>query len=237
MTLENLKQSCLNIDKLINETIKSDIEDTFPITDGLIDPERYFNAKYKILWILKEPVDEIDEDGTPYGGGWSLMEALRPKKTLWEFTGGRRTFRPMIYTTYGILNDFCLYDEMEYVEKDPSILDAFKSIGYINVKKLPGMKMSSNDVIARAYQQYKEILHRQIADYSPDIIIGGSTLQHFFQDLGITPSKMRHEGNVRFAIQNGKVFIDAYHPCYWAIPRYEYCDDIIKTVEHWAFKD
>lgn len=59
MTIQQLTDKCEELDQLINSTIKSDIEDTFPILDGVFDPEKYLASKYKILWILKEPYDEI----------------------------------------------------------------------------------------------------------------------------------------------------------------------------------
>ena len=48
--LEELKSNCKIIDeeiKLIDKT-----ENTLSLIDGIINPERYFNSKYKILWIL-----------------------------------------------------------------------------------------------------------------------------------------------------------------------------------------
>lgn len=66
----------------------------------------------------------------------------------------------MIYASYGILNNFCLYDDMDDIEKNPAMLEEFKSIAYINVRKLPGYRTSNNGVIGSAYQQHKAILHK-----------------------------------------------------------------------------
>ncbi len=54
-TITDHQNKVNEINKLVNEKIVSDVPDTFPITDGIIEIEKYFNAKYKILWILKEP--------------------------------------------------------------------------------------------------------------------------------------------------------------------------------------
>jgi hypothetical protein len=239
-TIEDLKNKIDEIKKLINEKIVSDFEDTYPITDGIIDPEKYFNAKYKILWILKEPYDEFDNEGMPYGGGWGLDEAIRPKQTINEFTSGRPTFKPMIYASWGILNDFCLWNDMDNVENDPTMLDALKSVAYINVKKLPGYTTSHNTVIEHAYEQHKEILLKQIEYYNPDIIIGGSTLYNFYQDFGISREQLQSNDSVNFIIKDNKIFIEAYHPAQrpgtTGVLQDKYCNDIINSVKIWATK-
>ena len=40
-----------------------------PIVDGIVDLEMYLQSKFKILWILKEPHDDV-KDKRPSGGGW-----------------------------------------------------------------------------------------------------------------------------------------------------------------------
>lgn len=237
-TITDLQIKVAEINKLVNEKIISDIPDTYPITDGIIDVEKYLNAKYKILWILKEPYDEFDDDGKPYGGGWGLDEAIRTKHSIHEFNSGRQTFKPMIYTSFGILNSFCLWDDMDDIEKDPTMLDALKSIAYINVKKLPGFRTSNRKVIEYAYQQHKEILLKQIEYYNPDIIIGGSTLYNFYRDLNITKDDFQRNDSVNYLIRDNKIFIDAYHPAQrtgtTGISAEKYCNDIINSVKKWA---
>lgn len=237
-SIKDLQDKVDEINKLVNEKIVSFSPDTYPIRDGIIDIEKYFKAKYKILWILKEPYDEFDDEGKPYGGGWGLDDAIKPKQTFFEFKSGKPTFEPMIYTSWGILNDFCLWNDMDYVKNNSSMLNALKSVAYINVKKLPGYTKSNNQVIEKAYHQYKEILLKQIEYYNPDIIIGGSTLYYFFQDIGILRENLIHNGSVRFIIKNDKIFIDAYHPAQrtgtTGVTQEKYCNDIIDSVKIWA---
>ncbi len=219
------------INRQVNETMISDNPEICPITDGIIDIDKYLKAKYKILWILKEPYDDFDENGKPFGGGWSLNEVLNQKQTISEFKGGRPTYKPMIYTSWGILNDFCLWENMGNVENDPSMIDALKSIAYINVKKLPGYTKSHFSVIENAYQKYKDILLNQIEFYQPNIIIGGSTLYNFFKDLDLRKELMQKRGSIDFILKNNRIYIDAYHPSQRRISQEQYCDDIITTVK------
>ncbi|MCW3091747.1 MAG: hypothetical protein JWP81_2816 [Ferruginibacter sp.] len=238
MNIQELTNKCTELDKLINSTIISDIEDTFPILDGVFDPEKYLSAKYKILWILKEPYDEFDDDGVPFGGGWHLKDVILPKQKFQEFTGGRKTFEPMIYASWGILNNFCLWDDMNDVSKDPTMLEALKSIAYINVKKLPGYKASYYKTINDAYAKHKDILLKQIEYINPDIIIGGATLGLFINDLGLSKKdNIRHKG-LNYFIKENKIFIEAYHPAQrtssTGVTQQMYCNDIITAVQEWT---
>lgn len=241
MTTEELTLKCKELDTLIRENIVSDIEETGPILDGVFDPERFLSAKYKILWILKEPYDQFDEDGVPFGGGWHLKEAILPKNSITEFTGGRNTFEPMIYVSWGILNGFTLWNDMEYVNNDPDMLEALKSIAYINVKKLPGYTSSSYSVISEAYQNHKDILLRQIHIIDPDIIIGGSTLHLFLNDLKLSPNDKVMNKNLDCYIRGNKIYIDAYHPAQrpgsTGVNQQMYCDQIITAVESFVRSD
>lgn len=91
------------------ERLETEIESIFEsrneslIGDGIISYENYLNAKYRILWVLKEPYDGFDERGNPVGGGWHFRQAFLPKKRKSDFD--RRslaTYDPMLYITYSI---------------------------------------------------------------------------------------------------------------------------------------
>ena len=238
MTHQELTSKSKEIDTLINETIISTQEETYPILDGIIDIEKYLAAKFKILWILKEPYDDFDDDGTPFGGGWDLKEVIKSNNSIHNYSGGKPTFKPMLYTSWGILNDFCLWDDMGNVEKEPSMLDALKSIAYINVKKLPGHKSSYYKVINDAYSQHKDILLKQIEFINPDIIIGGGTLGLFLDDLGLSRKDAIRFKGINYFIKDKKILIEAYHPAQrtstTGVKQEMYCNDIITAVENWA---
>ncbi len=220
----------------IKSTIKSGNPELDPIYDGIIDVEKYVQAKYRILWVLKEPYDGKDENGNPFGGGWSIPELVRSKHTIWEFEGGGRpTFRPMIYTSWGIFNNFCQWNKMNDVEEDPSMLEALKSIAYINVKKLPGMTESRGSHLQKAYNQDKDLLFKQIECFNPDIVIFGYTISYFLPDLGFRHEDFHSFGSLKYIIHDKKIYIDAYHPAQRnTISAPEYCNDIINAVKLWA---
>lgn len=228
----------MEVVKLINKTVTSEYKDIYPVTDGVIEADKYLNAPFKILWILKEPYDYFDEEGKPKGGGWHMREAIIPKKQLSDFKSGRKTFEPMIYTTWSILNNFLKWNEMADIEKAPQMINAIKSISFINVKKIPGFKASSISVISENYNKYKELLLTQIEYLNPDIIIGGSTLHLFLKDLGVDTKTVNKKKEIYYYIHNGKLLIDAYHPAQrtynTGVTKEMYCNSIINAVKKWA---
>ncbi len=236
MTVQELTKIGEDLDRLINENVKSDAINTYPICDGVLDPERFLSAKYKVLWILKEPYDDFDEKGVAFGGGWHLKDAILPKTTFGEFTGGRRTFLPMIYTCWGILNDFCLWKDMKDVNQDPTMLEALKSVAYINVKKLPGLKASHYKTVNAAYESTKPILLKQIELINPNIIIGGSTLGYFKDELGLSQKDAIRHGRLNYFLKDDKIFIETYHPAQrtstTGVTQEMYCNDIITAVQN-----
>jgi hypothetical protein len=234
-----LQSQIENIDKLVKETIISENVELTPILDGVIDIDKYWTSKYKILWVLKEPYDDKDESGNPFGGGWSIPELIRSKQTIWEFEGGGRpTYRPMIYTSWGIFNNFCQWDDMKDVEDDPSMLEALKSIAYINIKKLPGVSESRGSHLQKAYNHDKELLFKQIECINPDIVIFGYTISFFLNDLGFKFEDFKRLGSLKYFIHGNRIYIDAHHPAQrpgiTSISVPEYCNDIINAVKIWA---
>src|SRR4051812_26433466 len=103
-----------------------------PITDGLIDIDRYLASSPKILWLLKEPWEDLAE-GEP-GGDWSIPEYLFGKGKI----GNKGTWTRMAYVSFSIFNGFCDYSTIKYATEDPRVQDSLRHVGYINVKKFPG---------------------------------------------------------------------------------------------------
>ena len=226
-----LKEKADEINNIIKEKIVSDNPNLLPIYDGILDIDKYFNAKYKIMWILKEPYADFDENGNPEGGGQHIRDIIVPKQTIQEFSSSQRTFRPMIYASWSILNNFILWEDLNDVNDDPLMIDALRSVAYINVKKIPGHTESNRSVIDYAYQQHKDILLKQIEYYNPDIIIGGYTLYNFLEDLGIKRENMVHYNSLDYIVHKQKLFIDPYHPAQHSFKQQDYCNDIINCAK------
>ena len=233
--MENYQKESEKIDTLINKKYPYDEEsDIGPILDGVIDYEKYFSSKYKILWILKEPYDVFTEEGKPKGGCWDYRIMVNSKNSINDFGTEKKTFSPIIYTSYGLLNGFIQYDNMDD-SSNSVVFNSLKQIAIINVKKLPGYRQSHYRIIETAYQDNKEILLKQIELCSPDIVIAGNTLQYFLSDLGIDQNnkKIRCPGSFPYYRKNNSILIAGYHPA--CVPRStseeDYCNDIINTIK------
>lgn len=126
---------------------------------------------------------------------------------------------------------------MDYIRNDPSIAEIIRDIAVINVKKLPGYTRTYDyGLIWNAYNKNKSILLKQIEAYKPDIVIGGSTMQLFYNDLGINKQNIFNFGSIDYSIVNLKIYIAAYHPAQTQITRDNYLNDIINAVKIWATK-
>jgi len=197
-----------------------------PVTDGVVDIGRYLASSPKLLWILKEPWEDLQAGEA--GGGWSVTQEIIGK----EKYGNRGVFAPMAYVAYSVFNNFPPWSEIPYATKDAKVRDALKSIAYINVKKFPGKTTSYNADIQKYYDLFKLLLKRQINTINPDVVIGGRTLPMFSTDLGLKREEFTLEGSLAFCIKNRRLYIDAYHPAQWTqVKPADYVDEIVSVIK------
>lgn len=204
------------LDNLIQNTLENIPDGYGLILDGIIDPDKYFKSKYKILWILKEANDSEPNEGVI--GDWDLRGLIR--KGITEYTYWKRTYLPIVYTSWGILNDFATWKDIPDYDDDPSILDVLKQIAIINIKKYPGGSMSNEKEIASTYKIFKDVLLKQIEVTDPNILIFGGTIEHFIDDLSISRDIINTNGSY---FDGSKLFIKNYHPNQRRIKREAYC--------------
>jgi len=233
MNIDEFYKKCKDLESEIRKLNCGSLE-IEPISDGVINPYEYFNANIKIIWILKESNDLINGSG----GGWSLPEKINNLKNWQEQvkTGSYITFQRMIYSSFGILNNFMLWKEMPQIYEQ-TVFETFKKIGYINIKKCPGISNAYNPEIQKAYNTTKELLFKQLELYNPDIIIGGNTINYFLEDLNLNQSDKiivdSRTKNTAYFTWNDKLIIDAYHPAYYYIKEEVYCNEIILAANNW----
>jgi hypothetical protein len=203
MNTQHLKEKQKSFDDQIS-ALKDKNGKSTPILDGIIDIEKYSNSKKKIMWVLKEVNSPNDTDK------WDLRDAIKSLKTDFGIKAGwRKTFEPIVYATYGILNN-CKWEEIPDVPDDPNIVDILHNIAYINVKKIPGGSVANNSELQEAYSENKIAL-AQIEAFNPDIVIFGNTIDFLKEDLDVD---IKQEGYNRFAIKNNRLYINTYHPQY-----------------------
>jgi hypothetical protein len=230
-----LINNCKEIEQEIWDEYVDPNEKCEPIIDGIVNVDNFLASDFQILWILKEPYDD-EEDGLAAGGGWHFgNDFLSPEGFHKRMGRSRSTWHPIIYVSYGILNKFLEYDDMDFIRNKPSMTEIVRNIAVVNVKKLPGFTRTNDfGPIAAAYNKHKRLLHKQIDSYNANIIIGGSTLNLFYNELGIKKSDEKKFGCVEYVELNSKLFISAYHPAQTTVTRDRYVNDIINLVKHWV---
>ena len=192
-----------------------------PLPDGVADIEGYCKSSPRIMWILKQPYDDM-KDGKPFGGGWEVYGAFKNDDAFKNIT-----WQPIIYSLFGIRN---------HIHDDKSMVDLLKDIAYINVDKMPGYRTTSDAELAEAYEQWKDIVEEQIRLYDPQVICFANTMWLFKKDWGID-EHTKHEsiplGNDKYMFvyrKDGRLCLDTYHPAQRVVPRENYVDAIIKVV-------
>jgi len=185
-----------NIEAHFRELLKKGM--TNLISDGIVNPEKYKNAKIKLLWILKEPHDKGN-------GGWDMRNFLITPENLTKRTDKwpwKKTYKNIMLSTWGILHDFQSYEKtLEDWRKfgDEEILSILNEIAYINLKKTPGKSKSYKPEIRSAYKKHQKLIWSQINAIKPDFAICGGTYEFIKKDI-----QLYNEHSI--------VFINNYHP-------------------------
>ena len=145
------------LEKLIEEIgLQINKPDTAPIFDGVYDWDMYHDAPIQVMVVMKEPYDEIDENGNGFGGGWYITKDCFGKDDAWK----NRSWQPLIYILYGLFNGK-RYEEMDYIRNDNSMADVLKCIAYINTNKMPALTQTNGLELQANYEIWKQVwVHR-----------------------------------------------------------------------------
>lgn len=153
-------------------------EDICPIFDGVADIEAYIDSPLKIMWLLKEPYDDFDDQGNPIGGGWVMYKDGFNHPDAWK----QKSYQGMIYIIYGYRHN-TYWGELPAIRNNKSMLNELKSVAYMNMSKMPGQRETSNQAAASYYSLWKEVLETQLRAYNPDVIIFGGSMKFFEPDF------------------------------------------------------
>ena len=197
------------------------------VTDGVIDAERYASSSPRMLWILREPWEDLAPDEA--GGGWSVTKDVFSQ----PITSNRGALPVMAYIAYSVFNGFPLFEGMDYATKNPAIAEALKSVASINIKKTPGKTSSYLPEIAAHFQQNRALLVRQVKLLAPRVIIAGGTLRHFYSEFGLSDSAFNKERSAWFCEQGGVLYIHANHPAQRRA-KGRYIDDIVSIIKEFT---
>jgi hypothetical protein len=223
-TLAEFKTSILQLEEQMKSSLTEGEGDDmlYPIYDGPLSVEEYFNSKTKILWILKEPYgkDNNGEDNSysSWYSTWKYNEDYQFKNPTW---------RTIANASYSILRN-TFHDNNSLKEE---IFNDLGRVAWINLQKVPrnDSSITNDSEIQLAYEKGKELILRQIEACDPDIIICGGTFKFIGDDLSGTYQGT--VGNSDYYGEGGKLVIQASHPAYWIIPRDIYTNELVYAAE------
>ena len=100
------------------EKLELSNDDLEPLPDGVYNIEGYCKSSPRIMWILKQPYDDMKE-GKTSGGGWEVYGAFN-NDDAFKIT----TWQPIIYSLFGIRNHKLYGDsDVPYIRDDKSMVD------------------------------------------------------------------------------------------------------------------
>lgn len=221
-----------------NEFLKEVIEyetmfSTNHIGDGVVDAATYFDSNIKIAWFLKEAY-------TDEAPGFHMREHYGQENAYEYFfkSHGIPTWHPIIYCSYGILNNFLKWDDMDYIRNKPEMCNVINSIAIINVNKEPSKTgtytLSKN--LDEAFSQSKPIIDLQLKVLQPRVHIFGGTA-FLYKEYFNLEDRHRVKSSTNSFEKDGNLYIEAYHPANRSNKRNEYVDRIIEDVQRWALKN
>lgn len=226
---KELDKKVEEIDNLLEEIGKTHSKTV--VYDGIANTKRYLKSKYKILWILKEANDPDGEES------WDLRNLMNDAiEDGGLATNMVSTFKDIIYTSYGLLNGFKQWDDIEYIDDNNSVADVLKDIAFINISKFPGGSTSNEKDLEENYQIFKNIVLKQIKEFSPQIIICGNTCKFIEEDLDLSDMEFVKEDAIWYYLSSKRIVIDAWHPAQRQLTDQKYCDSIIDAVRNWTEK-
>lgn len=185
------------------------------VIDGIVNEEKWANAKPKVLFVLKETVGYAD----------CKTFFMRDEIPLWL----------RLSETYPPIGKLALALQVAFSKGKALSPDEFKALDFslenlfaalekcavIDLKKHSGSSMKSNSQdIKREYAANRELLQHQINTINPDIIVFGSVLSWecisdpkigLFQNIPELRSLKKHT----CGIFGGKLFYLANHPSAW----------------------
>lgn len=189
---------------------------------GLVDEATYAAAPLRVVWVLKEAVDE---DQTT---GWTL-----PGYFL-DVARGRfppsRTARPLGALTYGLLFGTESYDAARHM-----MPHGLRALGVTNLKKSGGGASSKWAVIDHEAERTKHLWREELRLMRPQVILCGGTFWNVAPRLGLSPLRSV-QGGARYSIWSEPdlhaVVVEARHPASWTVGREQELARLRATLHH-----
>lgn len=160
--------------------------------------EVWFNAKRKVVFLMKEANDNKGEDYRE----WGLYGET--KAAFFRFI-------------YAWLNGLSTVGSEGIIPPMVTRLDTSMPLCIVNVKKKSGGSSANYNEIYDHVSKYKDFLRQQLDIYSPNIVVCGGSwkMATIAKELynGVTDFvKMKDSNWIWYSVEKKLVLIDSYHP-------------------------
>jgi hypothetical protein len=131
------------------------------IPDGFVDEHEWRRLGKKIMVLLKEP--------NSTEAGWNYQQFIRDKRYLRE----RSTWPNLIRWTYGLLNGFPTFAEVEerYAEIRMEADCFFRSVYFANISKIAGGATADDTKILQIARETSHLIVKQIEILEPNLVL------------------------------------------------------------------
>ena len=207
-----------------------------PVYDGVVDAEGYLATTPRLMWVLKEPYDDWDEEGVPRGGGWTMFRDFGEGKNLAKAVNRTSALRNVAYASYALQQGFSSYAELPWISERPEVAGALLRTAFVNVSKMPALSSTDEAHLGHRYEDWKDILFDQIELYDADVIVFGNTFHCFVTDMGLSlDSPIRNvrigKSSVDVHEWRGKRLLWAPHPAAH-IPPADWVDSVLSAIRN-----
>jgi len=210
------------------EKVRSEYPDS--VHDGIVNYCCYENTNPRILWILKEVYGEEGE-------AWDLREFLSCRKCLTSYSNWQATYGLVVKVSQGILSGFLPFEDLKGKAKEN--IPVLRKIAVINVGKRPGKEKTPARRLREAFERFGKVVLKQVELIDPDIIIGGSTLGFFYEEIGVGDDEVdKSDPKLYSAEKDGRLWLAAYHTnVRRVITHQEYYDGTVRKGKPWLERD
>lgn len=211
---------------LYNDTFK---DASYTITDGVVFPDKYASAPFKVMIMNREPYDEdfcsyslnqegiakeITEGKTPFANQRTMRSHLRQYLSLINLLAEKG---------FGNVSEQEAIDFVDQPKdkdyKDKEFVHCLSRTTYINIKKSDGKKQSDKSDLKEYATKGIEVLKEQIRFCNPSLILGGNVCDNIIDEL-FEWGEILYNGDGYHALKiyellvDGKPypFVDMFHP-------------------------
>jgi len=197
---------------VINEILRQEYDRFFNgaghyVYGGVFNEHEYCEQKIKLLFILKEVIDENKDER------WSLVDLVSKQIEDQKFL---TIFKRMGELSFGHNQGFPPYHSaVANMFHNANITEGLEKLAVINLKKTGGGNISELSEIREHALENRELIHKEIEIINPDLMVCGGNFDIVCELLDI-PFTVSNSG-ARIAKYKGKLLLDFLHPGYYML--------------------